>query len=75
MASGTAISSPFKDVYLRTAVSVDAQGWAQFGDLRMPEYRWGIFLAEPEAGRTVVFGDHKGQPAERSVERRNVQWP
>ena len=39
-----------KDVYLRTAVSVDAKGWAQFGYVRMPEYRWGIFLAEPEPG-------------------------
>jgi benzoyl-CoA 2,3-dioxygenase component B len=49
-----------RDVYLRTAVSVDAQGWAQFGYVKMPDYRWGIFLAEPEAGRTIGFGDHKG---------------
>ena len=27
------------EVYLRTAISVDAQGWAQFGYVRMPEYR------------------------------------
>jgi len=52
-----------KDVYLRTAVSVDAQGWANFGYVRMPDYRWGIFLAEPEPGRVVNFGDHKGSPA------------
>jgi benzoyl-CoA 2,3-dioxygenase component B len=32
------------DVYLRTAVSVDPQGWAQFGHVKMPDYRWGIFL-------------------------------
>jgi benzoyl-CoA 2,3-epoxidase subunit B len=51
------------DIYLRTAVSVDAQGWAQFGWVKMPEYRWGIFLAEPEPNRTIAFGDHKGQPA------------
>jgi benzoyl-CoA 2,3-dioxygenase component B len=56
-----------KDVYLRTAISVDAQGWAQFGYVRMPEYRWGIFLAEPEPGRVVPFGDHKGQPAWQEV--------
>jgi benzoyl-CoA 2,3-dioxygenase component B len=55
------------DVYLRTAVSVDAQGWAQFGHVRMPEYRWGIFLAEPEPGRTIAFGDHRGQPAWQDV--------
>ena len=32
------------DVYLRTAVSVDPQGWAQFGHVKMRDYRWGIFL-------------------------------
>jgi benzoyl-CoA 2,3-dioxygenase component B len=52
-----------RDVYLRTAISVDPQGWAQFGHVRMPEYRWGIFLAEPEPGRAIAFGDHRGQPA------------
>jgi benzoyl-CoA 2,3-dioxygenase component B len=56
-----------RDVYLRTAVSVDAQGWAQFGWVKMPEYRWGIFLAEPEPGRTIAFGDHKGEPAWQDV--------
>ena len=56
-----------KDVYLRTAISVDAQGWAHFDYVRMPEYRWGIFLAEPEPGRVVPFGDHKGQPAWQEV--------
>jgi benzoyl-CoA 2,3-epoxidase subunit B len=55
------------DVYLRTAVSVDAQGWAQFGYVRMPEYRWGIFLADPEPNRAIAFGDHKGQPAWQDV--------
>jgi benzoyl-CoA 2,3-dioxygenase component B len=56
-----------RDVYLRTAISVDAKGWAQFGYVRMPEYRWGIFLAEPEPGRTIAFGDHKGDPAWQEV--------
>src|SRR5262245_22607080 len=41
------------DVYLRTAISVDSSGWAHFGMVRMPEYRWGIFLADPEADRTI----------------------
>jgi len=36
------------DVYLRTAISVDSAGWANFDFVRMPEYRWGIFLAAPE---------------------------
>ena len=42
------------DVYLRTATSVDAKGWATYGYVRMPEYRWGIFLNErdPEPARS-----------------------
>ncbi|HEU5189125.1 MAG TPA: benzoyl-CoA 2,3-epoxidase subunit BoxB [Methylomirabilota bacterium] len=55
------------EVYLRTAVSVDAQGWAHFDWVRMPEYRWGIFLAEPEPSRLINFGDHKGSPAWQEV--------
>jgi len=56
-----------KEVYLRTAVSVDAKGWAQFGHVRMPDYRWGIFLADQEPDRKVNFGDHKGEPAWQEV--------
>ncbi len=56
-----------QDVYLRTAISVDAKGWANFGYVRMPDYRWGIFLAEPQADRRVNFGDHKGEPAWQEV--------
>jgi benzoyl-CoA 2,3-dioxygenase component B len=56
-----------KETYLRTATSVDAQGWAQFGYVTMPEYRWGIFLAEPEPDRRIAFGDYKGQPAWQDV--------
>jgi benzoyl-CoA 2,3-epoxidase subunit B len=55
------------DVYLRTATSVDAEGWATFGYVKMPEYRWGIFLAEPEARRTIAFGQHKGEPVWQDV--------
>src|SRR6202012_1786089 len=49
------------DVYLRTATSVDAKGWATYGFVRMPEYRWGIFLAERNAERKIGFGDNLGQ--------------
>jgi len=56
-----------RDVYLRTATSVDAQGWAHFDYVRMPEYRWGIFLAEPEPGRAIGFGAHRGQAAWQEV--------
>src|SRR5712672_3214377 len=52
------------DVYLRTAISVDSAGWANFDYVRMPEYRWGIFLAAPEKDRGIGFGDHAGQPAQ-----------
>jgi benzoyl-CoA 2,3-epoxidase subunit B len=55
------------DVYLRTAVSVDPQGWAQFGYVKMPEYRWGIFLNPAEADRKIHFGDHLGEAAWQDV--------
>ena len=55
------------DVYLRTAVSVDPQGWAQFGHVKMPDYRWGIFLNPAEEGRKIHFGDHKGEEAWQDV--------
>ncbi len=49
------------DVYLRTATSVDAKGWATYGYVRMPEYRWGIFLANRDPERKIGFGDHYGK--------------
>ena len=55
------------DVYLRTAVSVDPQGWAQFGHVKMRDYRWGIFLNPAEADRKVHFGDHAGEKAWQDV--------
>jgi benzoyl-CoA 2,3-dioxygenase component B len=61
--------SDFKanDVYLRTAVGVDAQGWASYGYTPMPEYRWGIFLADKEEGRKIGFGDFMGQDVWQEV--------
>jgi benzoyl-CoA 2,3-dioxygenase component B len=55
------------DVYLRTAVSVDPQGWAQFGHVKMRDYRWGIFLNPGDANREIHFGDHKGEKAWQDV--------
>ena len=55
------------EVYLRTATSTDAQGWATFGYVKMPDYRWGIFLADPEPDRKIPFGEHKGEPVWREV--------
>jgi benzoyl-CoA 2,3-epoxidase subunit B len=55
------------DVYLRTAISVDAQGWAHYGSVRMPDYRWGIFLADAVAERKIGFGEQMGEPAWQQV--------
>jgi benzoyl-CoA 2,3-dioxygenase component B len=54
-------------VYLRTAISADTDGWAHFEYVKMPEYRWGIFLAEPEKDRKIGFGDLEGQDAWQEV--------
>ncbi|HEX4111571.1 MAG TPA: benzoyl-CoA 2,3-epoxidase subunit BoxB, partial [Stellaceae bacterium] len=53
--------------YLRTATSVDRAGWATFGHVKMPDYRWGIFLAEPEPDRRIGFGDEMGKPVWQQV--------
>src|SRR5882757_3853621 len=54
-------------VYLRTAISVDTKGWATFDYVKMPDYRWGIFLAQEENDRRVGFGDHFNQPVWQQV--------
>ena len=55
------------EVYLRTAVSVDPGGWAHFDHVRMPDYRWGIFLTPADAERKIHFGEHIGQPVWQDV--------
>jgi len=62
------------DVYLRTAVSVEPDGWAHFDYVKMPDYRWGIFLADPVKDRAIGFGDSMGQPVWQDVpgEHRNA---
>jgi benzoyl-CoA 2,3-dioxygenase component B len=55
------------DVYLRTAIDVSAKGWAHFDTVKMPDYRWGIFLADKEPDRKIGFGIHKGEPAWQDV--------
>src|SRR3990172_5161216 len=61
------VDSAAREVYLRTAVSVDPDGWARFGYVKMPEYRWGILLAPKEEGRVIGFGRHKGEPVWQEV--------
>jgi benzoyl-CoA 2,3-dioxygenase component B len=51
-----------KDIYLRTAISVETDGWAHFDYVKMPDYRWGIFLEPKQPNRVHGFGDHAGQP-------------
>ncbi|MGO4474971.1 benzoyl-CoA 2,3-epoxidase subunit BoxB [Massilia sp. 2TAF26] len=55
------------DVYLRTAVSTTPDGWAHFGHVKMPDYRWGIFLAQAENDRKINFGEEKGRAAWQDV--------
>ena len=50
------------DIYLRTAIGVGKGGWAHFDYVKMPDYRWGIFLAEPDPGKKIAFGDVAGEP-------------
>jgi benzoyl-CoA 2,3-epoxidase subunit B len=55
------------EVYLRTAIAVDNEGWAKYGMVRMPEYRWGIFLADPVPDRLIGFGDSFGKKVWQQV--------
>ncbi len=54
-------------VFLRTAIDVGQKGWANFDHVSMPDYRWGVFLAEPEPDRKIAFGEHKGQDVWQEV--------
>jgi benzoyl-CoA 2,3-dioxygenase component B len=52
---------------------VEPDGWANFEYVKMPDYRWGIFLADAVPNRTIGFGDHLGEPVWQQVpgEHRN----
>jgi benzoyl-CoA 2,3-dioxygenase component B len=56
-----------KDVYLRTAISVEPDGWANFDFVKMPDSRWGIFLKPAAPDAKIGFGDNYGQPAYQEV--------
>ena len=56
-----------KDVYLRTAISVEPDGWANFDYVKMPDYRWGIFLKPSAPDAQIGFGDNYGKPAYQEV--------
>src|SRR6266511_1995403 len=57
----------YHEVYVRTATSVDTSCWAHFEYVKLPEYRWGIFLAEPTRDRRIGFGDFLGRPVWQEV--------
>ena len=63
-----------KPVYLRTAVSVNTDGWAHYDHVRMPDYRWGIFLNPREGESEIRCGDDAGKPAWHEIpgEHRNA---
>ena len=62
------------EIFLRTATSVDHEGWAHFEYVKMPDYRWGIFLADQIPDRTIACGDDFGKPVWQQVpgEHRNT---
>jgi benzoyl-CoA 2,3-dioxygenase component B len=55
------------NIYLRTAIDVGSDGWANFDYVKMPDYRWGIFLSTPEHERQIPFGDMYGKPVWQEV--------
>lgn len=61
-------------VYLRTAVGVEAKGWAKFDYVKMPDYRWGVLLAPEKEERVIPCGEHAGEKAWQEVpgEYRNM---
>ncbi len=61
-------------IYLRTAVSVEPSGWAHFDYVKMPDYRWGIFLAPPADDKRIGFGDFEGQPVWSEVPGEFRNW-
>ncbi|KAB0609121.1 benzoyl-CoA 2,3-epoxidase subunit BoxB [Castellaniella defragrans] len=60
-------NSQTADVYLRTAVSVKPDGWAHFDYVKMPDYRWGIFLTPRDGERKAHFGDNIGKDVWQEV--------
>jgi benzoyl-CoA 2,3-epoxidase subunit B len=61
-------------IYLRTAISVEPSGWAHFDYVKMPDYRWGIFLAPPIRDKKIGFGDYEGSPVWEEVPGELRNW-
>jgi len=61
-------------IYLRTAVSVEPSGWAHFDYVKMPDYRWGIFLAPSLPDKKIGFGDYAGNPVWHEIPGELRNW-
>lgn len=55
------------DVYLRTAVNTNIHRESAWGHCKLEDYRWGIFLTDPEPDRRISHGEFKGQPVWQDV--------
>ena len=55
------------DVYLRTAITTDIKRDSAWGYVKLPDYRWGIFLIDPDPDRRISHGEFKGQPVWQEV--------
>jgi benzoyl-CoA 2,3-dioxygenase component B len=61
------VSSQLHEVYLRTAISAHPSGWTHFDYVKMPDYRWGIFLSPQVEDRRIHFGEEIGKPVWQDV--------
>jgi benzoyl-CoA 2,3-dioxygenase component B len=55
------------DVYLRTAITTDIKRDSAWGYVKLPDYRWGIFLLDPDPDRRISHGEFRGQPVWQEV--------
>ena len=55
------------DVYLRTAMTTDIRRDSAWGYVKLPDYRWGIFLLDPDPERRISHGEFKGRPVWQEV--------
>jgi benzoyl-CoA 2,3-dioxygenase component B len=55
------------EVYLRTAINTQIHRQSAWGHVKMPDYRWGIFLTDPDPDRVISHGEFKGQPVWQEV--------
>ena len=62
-------------VWLRTAISVEAGGWAHYDYVKMPDYRWGIFLTPRSGERSVGIPTGDERTGEREADTSLLALP